>query len=254
MTIQKATITTLHHTGETYTVVPSSTINMIKNPDAIAILVYLLDRPTDWTVRREDIRRRFGLGRDRHDNAMRELKELGLAWRDCDRNELGHITEWKLCVSASPRATQDYQKPKNPRDGKPDMLDKPTGGETDHLHTTDLLHITERSKDGPAIDADPDEGPRKLRPDFQPTPETIKRAQQLGYLTDNPAQDLAEFIDYFANGNGSRKRRKPSGWQTSFVNWLRRTVTQQNTKGNTYRKPPTASDILAADLERALQL
>lgn len=44
MTIQKAQITTLKHTRDTFTVVPSSTIKQLSNPDALAILVYLLDR------------------------------------------------------------------------------------------------------------------------------------------------------------------------------------------------------------------
>lgn len=257
MSIQKAQLTTLRHAGDTFTVMPSSTIAAIKNPDALAMLVYLLDRPADWTVRREDLRKRFGLGRDRHDKAMRDLKELGLAWRETVRNDAGQITAWRLFVSATPKRTLSPKAaaPENhaekPEDGKPGGWETPAARESDHLHSTELLHSTDLT-DGPAEAADPGEqGPRQLRPDWMPSNQTITRAQQLGYFVADANQELAEFRDYFTQGKGKGKRRKDDGWQRSFLTWIKKSFEQQMRGTHHGQRQPTSSDLFAIDLETA---
>jgi len=55
MPIEKATPTILRKTDIDYDIIPRKTINSITNPDALAIWVYLISRPPNWTVRKTDI-------------------------------------------------------------------------------------------------------------------------------------------------------------------------------------------------------
>ena len=166
-TIFKQTPGKLQRNGDTFAVVPSSTLEKVRNPISLAILIYLLDRPNDWVVRRADIMKRFGIGRDRYDAATKELRDLGLYWNEQVRNPAGKIIENKIFVSATPvkpecRKTDNpdsrqpvsarksdlpdcgkNHNPENPHCGKSHQPEKPHCGKTDHLHNTELLHKTD---------------------------------------------------------------------------------------------------------------
>lgn len=107
--IHRETPTTLHCVNETYATIPSKTIDLISNPAALAIVVYLGDRPIDWKVRRRDVMKKFGLGRDRYDKALRHLRDLGLCWTEYDRDAKGMIKNTRICISTKPRP--DIRKP-----------------------------------------------------------------------------------------------------------------------------------------------
>ncbi len=79
MAIYKARASDLYEDGETYVVVPSATISLFRSVAAIAIYLYLQDKPEDWELREADVMNRFeGLGRRRYREGIAELKELGL--------------------------------------------------------------------------------------------------------------------------------------------------------------------------------
>ena len=138
MPVQKETPSSIRHFGDTFAVIPSSTIELIRNPDALAMLVWLLDRSADWVIRRENLRSRFGLGRDRYDRAMNELKDLGLAWWHYERDpETGRIIDTVLNIGAVPLESV------LPKVGKPAIRETPVTGKTDHLPNTDLLPNTD---------------------------------------------------------------------------------------------------------------
>ena len=143
MPISKTPTVSLRRFGGTYAVIPSATIDIIKSPDALAILVWLLDRSDDWIIRREHLRTRFGLGRDRYDNAMSELKDLGLAWWEFQRDPgTGQITDKILNVGDVP-IEKNHLRSENPQVGKPTSRGIPMDGKTDQLPITDILPITD---------------------------------------------------------------------------------------------------------------
>ncbi len=78
MPISKADAFTLRQTGIDYEIVPRESVNKIQNCEAMAVWLYLITRPANWTVRRTDLMKRFGWGRQRYTKAMNELKGLGL--------------------------------------------------------------------------------------------------------------------------------------------------------------------------------
>lgn len=235
MPIQKATATTLKHIGGTYVVIPSTTIALIQDPHALAILVYLMDRPNDWIIYREHIKKRFSIGKDRYEKAMRELKALGLVWRQYERNDKGHITNTTLCIQA-----QTTVQPENPSDGKTERPETPSDGKTDHLNITES--ITQNISDVPA---EQKAGPRRLPEDWFPSDKTLQRAVDLGYRFNNTGYVIREFKDYWIT---SGKRKKD--WSRTFMNHLKITWERQQNGSNRYGKPKTASQILADDLDK----
>lgn len=248
MPIEKSTLTTLRHEGGTFVIIPSDTIAALETPEALAILVYLMDRPKDWIIRRDQICERFTISRERYAKAFRELLGKGLAWKEYQRNEQGHITHTTLCISATLIANTG--KPENPTTGKhrqsvnTDGRETPSVGESGHLHNTDLLHNTDT--DGPA---EKTAGPRRLPEDWQPSEKVLQRAIALGYQFPNFPTVISEFKDYWINDGRRRK-----DWDGTFINRLKALNDQQTTRGTQYGKKRTPSELLANDLQASLAL
>jgi hypothetical protein len=209
MPIDKAAPARVQREGETYAVIPSSTLAAIRSPDAIAILAYLLDRPADWQIRRADLCERWQIGRDRYDRAMRELRALGLVWdthsRGADGRVAGRTLHVKAVIGAPGRATEHTENqqvgksapdqgetagqagaepetmPEQPetrgaenRTHATEPTEKPTFGETDLLHITELtnqLRAHARARDGGDEWADQGE---PAQPEQAPNPEPRK--------------------------------------------------------------------------------
>lgn len=107
MAVHKGSAARLSKSGETYVTFPSSTLQLIQNPVALAILAYLLDQSEDWEIWRGHLMTRFALGRDRYDKAMKHLRDLGLCWTEYKRGPGGKILSRHICVSASPRGNTE---------------------------------------------------------------------------------------------------------------------------------------------------
>lgn len=78
MPIRKASAQDLFEEERTYVTVPSESITVLNNPDALAIYVYLLDKPEDWIIREKDICAKFGIGRRRYRDALAALRQADL--------------------------------------------------------------------------------------------------------------------------------------------------------------------------------
>jgi len=102
------------------------TAHGIDNLDQLAIWIYLVLRPDDWTVRPADIQQHFGIGRDRYQNAINGLKQRGLARWELLRTESGQITSRTLhiyssaedCPPAEPEPTERQIRNKPPVEGE----------------------------------------------------------------------------------------------------------------------------------------
>ncbi len=107
-----------------YTQLPNAAINAIKNPDALAIWVYLNSKSDSWIVIGSHLRDNFSLGRDRYTKAMQDLRKLGLVvdvrLRDKKTNQInGRVLRINLepCIQVSVHT-------ENPSHGKSDHYEK----------------------------------------------------------------------------------------------------------------------------------
>lgn len=117
-----------------YDIISRQVVQSIKRPDALAIWIYLQSMPPDWCVRRAQIREHFGIGRDRYDSAMKELRGLGLVWDTIVRDNKGKIKHKSLVVEALLDSQRDHHGA-----GKPTVWINQQEGETDHIQNKILL-------------------------------------------------------------------------------------------------------------------
>ena len=61
-----------------FTIVPNEAIEAGLSFEALGVLTYLLSKPDDWTIHTSEIRKRGGIGKDKMQRIMRELREAGL--------------------------------------------------------------------------------------------------------------------------------------------------------------------------------
>jgi len=153
MGIKKETPTKLKITGDTYIVLPSKTLSLLKNTNAIAILAYLLDKPADWVVRKTDICNRFDLSRRKYTDAMKELISTGLCTREFVQGKDGRLSGTILHVSGCPIVSSSVSTEDTktgsvgdpPRVPVTDTSVSSTPREMVPLHITESLHTKEVS-------------------------------------------------------------------------------------------------------------
>jgi predicted transcriptional regulator len=58
---------------------------------ATGCIAYLLSKPNDWQLRREDIMRRFDCGKDKAQSMLRELEQAGYLVRETTRDDQGRF-------------------------------------------------------------------------------------------------------------------------------------------------------------------
>ncbi|RME56845.1 hypothetical protein D6779_09920 [Candidatus Parcubacteria bacterium] len=110
-----------------FDIIPRSTVDAIGSAEALAIWTYLITRPENWVVKRNDIMKRLGLGRDRYARAMRELTDLGLIQTTVSRNDDGTLAGRMITVN-----------PIQPNIQVSDMSEIPTFGKSAHLKNKGL--------------------------------------------------------------------------------------------------------------------
>ena len=103
MAIQRISASIARYDERPYTTLMNDTLGIIDCPIAFSIYVYLQTKPEGWTVRREDVRKRFSLGRDRYDKAIKKLKDIGLLSHTQEKDESGRIVKWDLVVHYEPQ-------------------------------------------------------------------------------------------------------------------------------------------------------
>ena len=93
MSIQK-----LKKAENPYEPIDRDAIQAIKNPVALAIWVYLLSKPNNWNVNKEELKKHFNIGQDRLLKAFKELRELGLYEIVREKNKKGQFVKNDLVV------------------------------------------------------------------------------------------------------------------------------------------------------------
>ncbi len=70
-----------------FTIVPNEAIEAGLSFEALGVLTYLLSKPDDWTIHTSEIRKRGGIGKDKMQRIMRELREAGLLHLETVRDD-----------------------------------------------------------------------------------------------------------------------------------------------------------------------
>ena len=78
MSVQKFSTTKFRQLKQNYLTIDSETLRLIKDSDAIAIWIYLLDQPNDWTPNAKDIENRFNISKTRVEAGLKILRNLKL--------------------------------------------------------------------------------------------------------------------------------------------------------------------------------
>jgi hypothetical protein len=142
--IDKETGASLRKAGIWTTDVPNYLIEQIRNPDALAIWVYLLKQSAGWCVRRAHLMDHFGIGRDRYQTAIKVLKDMELFWTYQVKDASGRITDNAVVVSMLPASDlermsspgiQDSVSSDSPGIQVSGRPENPASGKTDHLIT-----------------------------------------------------------------------------------------------------------------------
>lgn len=101
MAILKESPSQLSIRGARFTTIPNDTLELIKDPVAGIIWVYLMSKSENWIVRNKDIQNRFGIGRDKVHSSMKYLRGLGLVWDEVIRGDSGVLKGKLICVSST---------------------------------------------------------------------------------------------------------------------------------------------------------
>ena len=104
MAIERVSATLARTQELPYTTFLNNTIELIKNPDSLAVYVYLQTKNERWIVRREDVMKRFEIGKHRYTEAMKHLRELGLVERKVTRGDKGQVVDNQLIIHYAPNA------------------------------------------------------------------------------------------------------------------------------------------------------
>jgi hypothetical protein len=177
-----------------FEMVSRDVVHKIQLPEALAIWVYLITLPSNWVPRREQLRERFDLGRDRYGAAMKELRDLGLVWDAIVRDGQGKIVEKVMTV----QALFDSQR-ESLVTGKPTSRVYQPDGQTDHLKNKRLLKekdITKGRFTPPSID------------------EVAEYCKERGNNV-NPAN----FIDHYEANGWMRGKAKIKCWKACVRTW-----------------------------------
>lgn len=99
MSIEKGTATLFHTEGKPYTSISVGTVDLLKNPDALAIWVFLQTKSNDWNVIGSFLQDHFSIGKVRYQTAMKYLKDIGLIYYTTTNNpKTGKLAGRKITV------------------------------------------------------------------------------------------------------------------------------------------------------------
>ena len=126
MPIKKETSARLAKRNVTHDSISREVVQAITDPVALAIYTYLLTKPENWIVRKQEIISHFSpLGKDAYARGMRQLRELGLVWVVNVRGDAGTFGDNQIIVEQT--FDRDTGKPEcreNPSVGKSGPLKK----------------------------------------------------------------------------------------------------------------------------------
>jgi hypothetical protein len=123
---------------ENYTVIPNALLNDTTiSGECLAMMVYLLSKPSDWQLSVKNLMKRFGWGRDKTYQAIAGLIERGYVIKNAHRNG-GKFNSYTYFVYDTPQISP---LPEKPDTEKPDTVNQYITKERDYsgsvLQSTD---------------------------------------------------------------------------------------------------------------------
>ncbi len=109
-----------HQNKIPYEMVSREVAQSITNPNALAIWLYLLTKPEDWTVRRTDIKKHFSIGDVGYKKAIDQLIDLGLFHKEFVRSGGGLFTDSIIHIYPTPNRIADNRNSGKSIDGETD--------------------------------------------------------------------------------------------------------------------------------------
>ena len=93
--------------------------------DARGVMAYLLSKPDNWEVNREDLMNEGRIGKDRLKRITDELKEAGYLTVEIEHGEKGKFSGTSYTVYEAPRNQENYPDADNPYTVQPDADNPP---------------------------------------------------------------------------------------------------------------------------------
>lgn len=131
MAIERVSATIARTQELPYTTFLNSTIELINDSDAMAIYTYLQTKNAKWVVRREDVMKKFSIGKHRYTKAMSYLRSLGLVERRVQRDDQGKVIDNQLVIHYQPE--ENSRSTDSPDTGSIGNPDERESGELGHL-------------------------------------------------------------------------------------------------------------------------
>ncbi len=221
--IEKESGASLRKAGIWTTDVPNYLIEKIRNPDALAIWVYLLKQSPGWVARSTQLMDHFDIGRDRYRAAIKVLRDMELFWTYQVKDAAGRIIDNSVVISMLPASDlekmsipgiQDSVSPDSPGIQVSGRPENPSLGKTDPL-------ITYSKESNNGINSN-----RRFAP---PTPlEVSEYAKAQGIPVDGDS-----FCDFYAS-KGWRIGKEPmKDWKAAARNWGRKAGQQTSSHWST---------------------
>jgi len=101
MPVDKPDYDEIRRFGQTFTVVVNEVIQGM-SANAIAAYVYLMGKPSDWTIRPTDVRKRYGWGEYTWRSVAKELRGKGVLFDQIERDGDGRVTKKVLYIGSQP--------------------------------------------------------------------------------------------------------------------------------------------------------
>lgn len=214
--IETASASEFYAEDTPYKSIRIATVELLTNPDALAIWVYLQTRKPTWKVIGSHLQKRFGIGRDRYRNAMKFLADAGLITREPMRDEDGRMAGTRIIVHYKPKgmlcdepSVQDSSPSETPSVQVSDHSETPSLGESTPYVINGF--ITEQ-QDGEILGPSSDE-PRELELTPPSGSPAKKKRKAIDYT-----QEFEEAWSAYPKREGSNNKRKAySAWNARLM-------------------------------------
>lgn len=141
--------------AKNFTIIGNEIFDDARLQEELGVLVYLLSRPDDWRISTEQLRNRFGYGRDKIQRILGSLREYGYARIDNTHDrETGRIVARAYVVFDEPQSSiSGVHEPENQGHGddapmslKNRLTEKPSHGKSGDIQRTESLPRTESNQ------------------------------------------------------------------------------------------------------------
>lgn len=224
----------------------NETFNASLKPDALGVWLYLLSKSEDWVIVDKHVEKHFGIGPDKRQRIFRELQDHGVMVRTPKRGKGGRVEGWDTLVLEQP-LTETGKTPETVVDeissatengkihqtvtvsGKNRLAEKPSGGKSPPLESTDLLPSTNSNQ----LSLLPG---RKCPQDFDPDPEWVQS------LHCAPGVDWRHEFEVF---KGYTFPQVINDWHLRFKSWMETAKPPATAAGSRSQFSDPVEDLIA---------